>query len=446
VAHYVHKFAHYLDNGKDFTVFTDHTAVESALKGNTGKLLRWGLSLSPYVGRMRLKYMKGKQMPADFLSRHPEWTQDNTYLARHPEWADHMEHGSDDGKTYVLHLVPLSEAEETRAKSEWANMVTQASGDSDAWVCATEQYVLGEHGWKGVALAALQEECERNWRALQQRQDRHGATGRWASERFTLEEGVLMRLNPRNADAKELVLPVGLRPLVLQELHDGLLGGHVKDQRMEERLTGRYWWPNCEKEANEWARTCEVCQLHQKKYGLYRSLRPSEPFSITAIDLIGPLPATTGGNKYILTWIDYTTRWAEAVVIPDKSAATVARAYLEHIICRWGAPLRIVSDRGPEFVNKVFTELHKLMDTQQWPTTPHHPQADGMTERFNGTLLGMLARAVSYYQRDWDTVIPHCLFAYRSAVHSATKKMPFNLMTGTEPRFPTEGALTGRTR
>ncbi len=57
-----------------------------------------------------------------------------------------MEHGSNDGKTYVLRLVPLSEAEETRAKSEWANMVTQASGDSDAWVCTTEQYVLGKHG------------------------------------------------------------------------------------------------------------------------------------------------------------------------------------------------------------------------------------------------------------------------------------------------------------
>ncbi len=64
VVHYVHKLAHYLDNGQNFTVFTDHEALQAALKGVKGKLLRWSLSLAPYVNRLHVRHMAGKTMPA----------------------------------------------------------------------------------------------------------------------------------------------------------------------------------------------------------------------------------------------------------------------------------------------------------------------------------------------------------------------------------------------
>ena len=71
------------------------------------------------------------------------------------------------------------------------------------------------------------------------------------------------------------------------------------------------------------------------------------------MDLIGPLPETNRGNKYILTLIDYYTNWPEAFPLAEKTAAAVAEALFENVYCRMLAPVRILSDCGREFVNEV---------------------------------------------------------------------------------------------
>lgn len=43
------------------------------------------------------------------------------------------------------------------------------------------------------------------------------------------------------------------------------------------------------------------------------------------MDLIGPMPETPRGNKYIITITDYFSKWAEAGALPDKSALGVAK-------------------------------------------------------------------------------------------------------------------------
>lgn len=43
------------------------------------------------------------------------------------------------------------------------------------------------------------------------------------------------------------------------------------------------------------------------------------------MDLIGPMPETPRGNKYIITLTDYFSKWAEAAPLPDKTAVGVAR-------------------------------------------------------------------------------------------------------------------------
>ena len=43
------------------------------------------------------------------------------------------------------------------------------------------------------------------------------------------------------------------------------------------------------------------------------------------MDLIGPLPETPRGNKYIVTLTDYLSKWAEAAPLPSKHADGVAR-------------------------------------------------------------------------------------------------------------------------
>ena len=72
------------------------------------------------------------------------------------------------------------------------------------------------------------------------------------------------------------------------------------------------------------------------------------------MDLIGPLTTTKRGNKYILTFIDYFSKWPEAIPLQSKEACEVLRALAE-IFARNGSPSRIITDNGGEFTSEVGT-------------------------------------------------------------------------------------------
>ena len=72
------------------------------------------------------------------------------------------------------------------------------------------------------------------------------------------------------------------------------------------------------------------------------------------MDTIGPTkPTSKRGHRYILTLIDYYTKWPEAIPLRSKDGKTVARVLYEQVYCRIGAPHRIITDNGGEFINKV---------------------------------------------------------------------------------------------
>lgn len=69
-------------------------------------------------------------------------------------------------------------------------------------------------------------------------------------------------------------------------------------------------------------------------------------------------------------------------------------------------------------------------------TTPYHPLTDGLVERFNKTLIGMLKKFVSDTGKDWDKWLPFLLFAYREVPQSSTGFYPFELIYGHQVRGP----------
>ncbi len=81
------------------------------------------------------------------------------------------------------------------------------------------------------------------------------------------------------------------------------------------------------------------------------------------------------------------------------------------------------------------------MGTHKVSTTAYHPQTDGLVERFNRTLIDMLAQTVEKNGRDWDRHLPHVLFAYRAGPQESIKESPFFLLYGRDPQLPTEAAL-----
>ena len=108
----------------------------------------------------------------------------------------------------------------------------------------------------------------------------------------------------------------------------------------------------------------------------------------------------------MLVMVDCFSRWTEACPLPDKTAISVADAFFSNVVCRFGMPTVIHSDQGREFENKVMHELCILGGAHKTKTTPYHPESDGLVERFNRTLLMMLAMFAGEHKDDWDDLLP----------------------------------------
>ena len=128
----------------------------------------------------------------------------------------------------------------------------------------------------------------------------------------------------------------------------------------------------------------------------------SEPFLRIAMDIIGPLPLSRSGNRYLLVICDYGTWFPEAVPLRAIDAETVAEEWVK-MLAHVGIPKEILKDQGSNFQSQLLRELYLLLHIEVLHTSPYHPQTDGLVERFNQTLKSMLRKEEG---KDWDT--PSC--------------------------------------
>ena len=99
-----------------------------------------------------------------------------------------------------------------------------------------------------------------------------------------------------------------------------------------------------------------------------------EPFYRVAVDLIGPIaPVSDKGNRYILTIVDYATRYPEAIALPKIETERVAEALLE-VFCRVGFPKEVLSDRGSQFILDLMQEVCRLVSISSF-SPPHITQS-----------------------------------------------------------------------
>ncbi|RUS75619.1 hypothetical protein EGW08_016612 [Elysia chlorotica] len=106
------------------------------------------------------------------------------------------------------------------------------------------------------------------------------------------------------------------------------------------------------------------------------------------------------------------------------------------IFSRVGLPSEILSDCGAQFTSDLMKEVCRLLSIKQLTTTPYHPQANGLVERFNGTIKSIIKKLASERPRDWDRYLPAALFSYREAPQESLGFPPFELMFGRTVRGP----------
>ena len=153
------------------------------------------------------------------------------------------------------------------------------------------------------------------------------------------------------------------------------------------------------------------------------------------MDIVGPLPRSRSGNRYVLVICDYATRFPEAVPMRSIDAENVAEELLK-LFARVGIPVEILTNQGSNFTSQLLSELYSMLHIHGIRTTPYHLQTDGLVERFNQTLKAMLRKTAVQEGKDWDLLIPYVLFAYREVPQSSTGFSPFELLYGREVRRP----------
>ena len=137
----------------------------------------------------------------------------------------------------------------------------------------------------------------------------------------------------------------------------------------------------------------------------------------------------------ILVMVDKRTKMAHFA--PCKTtcdAEQTAQLSVHNIVRLHGMPLKILTDRGPQFTSKFTEAVLRIMGTRQALSTAYHPQADGQTECMIAIMEYMLRHCVSADQNDWDQHLDTAVFAVNSAEHESTKKSPFELKYAFLPR------------
>ena len=152
------------------------------------------------------------------------------------------------------------------------------------------------------------------------------------------------------------------------------------------------------------------------------------------VDLVGPLPTTPDGYRYVLTMQDNFSRHVSAVLLKTKEAVEVARKLIDHYIAVYGCPLQIYSDNGTEFKNTVWAEVIKKPRVKQTFTPPYNPSSN-QVERFHRVLNNMLRIYGQKNDHAWIQCIFAACLAYNTKRNNATGVTPFTAMFGREAKL-----------
>jgi transposase InsO family protein len=216
---------------------------------------------------------------------------------------------------------------------------------------------------------------------------------------------------------------------------------------MKRLISSRYLWPNLAADVTAWCRECQFCQrakiTKQPASAVQPIAVPTQRFSHIHIDIVGPLPTSPDGFSHLLTAVDRSTRWAEALPLKATTVAACAEAFIAGWIARFGVPSHVTSDRGVQFTSSFWAAMMTRLGISHKLTTAFHPQSNGAVERFHRRLKDSLRARLA--GPDWPSHLPWVLLGLRAApredsgvsaaelVFGAPLTLPGPLITTAEP-------------
>nr|XP_027120710.1 uncharacterized protein LOC113737727 [Coffea arabica] len=259
--------------------------------------------------------------------------------------------------------------------------------------------------------------------------------------RYALRDGELYKRSYLGPWLKCVTPEAGRQ--ILHEIHEGLCGAHVGHRVLARKtLLLGYFWPSVRQDAQNLVLSCPSCQVHAPELhqpsNLMVPITSPWPFEQWGTDIIGPFPKAVGGYTFLVTAVDYFTKWVEAEPLRNITGLAVQRFFWKCIICRFGIPQIIISDNGRQFAENPFKTWCENLGIKQHFTWVGHPQANGQAENFNRTLLHGLKTRLHRAGSSWVEELPSVLWSYRTTPRSSTQETPFSLTYGAEAVIPTE--------
>ena len=209
------------------------------------------------------------------------------------------------------------------------------------------------------------------------------------------------------------LVPAAMRQEVFDIVH-GL--SHPGTNATVKIMKSKFVWHGLAKDVRDWARGCVTCQaakVHRhNRAPMHKFEKPATRFAHVHVDLVGPLPASKG-YTHLLTIVDRFTRWPEAIPLSRTDAASVGSAFALHWIARFGVPMDITSDRGPQFTSDIWRALSETLGAKLHRTTAYHPQSNGLVERFHWWLKAALRACLA--SPSWVDDLPWVMLGLRTA-------------------------------
>ena len=187
-----------------------------------------------------------------------------------------------------------------------------------------------------------------------------------------------------------------------------------------------------------WARQCQACQMSKVALHTRPSIKPiavpETRFKQVHVDIVGPL-AVDRGFKYLLTMVDRTIRWPEAVPIPETTAETVVQGFLDNWVARFGIPAVVITDRGAQSTSELWRKTLAKQRIRTNTLTAYHPQANGLVERFHRSLKNALRCAIRA-SKSWSRSLPWVPLGIRNAPRLDMATSTAEVMYGATLKVP----------
>ena len=414
VVHAVRVYRPYL-YGRKFTLITDHRPLKwlMSLKDPSSRLARWSVLLQDY--QYEVIHRPGrKNSNVDALSR-----------IKLPEIGEEIQ-------------LEREEANYLGAVRKTTKGGEDEPNESELFTPWYDQQRISEEQRRDPKLREIIDKLEKDYPTEDEGMP---------AEEYRLIEGLLYRVttNANGRLIEQLVIPSSMTRYVIRLNHEPPISGHLGVNKTLGRLQTQFYWQGMANDVATYVKKCRSCQ--ERKSPMNKKVAPlrpnnwaQRPFEMVSMDILGPLPTTIMGNRYLLVFTDYFTRWVEVIPLPDQKAETIAREFVTQILLRHGVPTKLLTDCGSNFLSKLMGSVYSYFGIRKLATTPYHPEGNGLVERFNRTLADMMSHYTED-QRDWDEFVPFVIFAYRSAPHESTGESPFYLMYGRDANLPFDDIL-----